>query len=1287
MGTLPHNFNIAASSGGGGGKADDCRQRYISSDLGFSYHFIPGASVPDSHVSVGGCSVAELQRLLKNEQSFRMKSLQDTVSDLESKLHQFRETMNVHTNNIMNAMVALNEASSGAYTESGGSRKPKSKAMDAASTHTDYAELKPSLRHVLVLHRQMLHNMISFLSADGALCNKNLAKAATESKADIMESVRNMFLVQYMPAVLSKRFYAAMYGAGFPAESCFTPSKSANIVEISDDGKLLTINNVSAKRSYVTSNPEKVPDPLFYHNAYHTRQLEKLLKSFGGANGLKNSGLRGIDAHLLIGNQGVGKNKIIDKFLNLLNLEREYIQLHRDTSIQSLTQIPSLKDGKIVYEDSPLIVAARSGRVLIVDEADKAPLEVVCLMKNLIEDGELLLYDGRRLITKSHSDRASSRDGFIPIHPDFKIVLLANRPGFPFLGNNFFKECGDVFQNILVIENLDKSSELKLLQSYAPNVNRETLLGIANTFEQLRAAHEARGEVSKGSRSGEINYPFSAREAVAIVKHLEAFPEDSIGDAVENVLAFEGCNSSLRKTIALIFQRNGLLVPVERVTFQDSEASSGDSALNRLFSRSLLRDQKYVSLTPIVDIPPPVDIGNYWECLSNNKIPLHTEAISTKKAALWGTVDRDVLPCSISPCRLFQFNEEFGRIQLTVSKAGSEYDPYERMFSNSTHENTSDLLNETTENVTVATMIGGGPGNLIHAITQNPLTLHSVVNLKVDNSDAPPAIVRHQLLTPDLSWKMMDRISNPVLLPLHSELGDSVAVLLPDMGMMLYVPPGAIAEQNSNTDDDCIRMIALPFMQTMVEKKIVGSGSGRQGHKSSSFMSKMLRNHGTNSGDRDVMMSEMCVSASGGHLVAMWSRKVNAEDMDTRTTDVSRGIDIHFMDPVALGTGSAEAVTKIHISNNDLRGLIPEFIKSSADLTSVRYLKDGEWLLSLSTADKEGSSITIPAVLSMGATPILAVASGENLHTIANKSLVLINGRQAPSSVFPELGTTGPGNSSLHAYQVAGEGLRVWPREESETGNTGFVSGYLKNWNSGTAFNGWMPHGAKGTVCFSNAKDDVAISVFSEALPGNRKCRQNCITELEVNDTKTCTSKRINLSSIEKYQNVLGDIPKYITDKNTIKKEFTVLSSMSESQVVGTALLGDGAGENSNMTAVVCYSNGVMRMFDTDELYLQKKLSDWRSLLGHNATKSESGSGGSVAAPSDQVQELLEKLKMHENLKSKPKTESSMPKHGKDDDKQHVGGNTWAGGSGGSDTAGMGECFMCLFYLYLNYPK
>ena len=41
----------------------------------------------------------------------------------------------------------------------------------------------------------------------------------------------------------------------------------------------------------------------------------------------------------MIGNQGVGKNKLTDRMLELLGAEREYFQLHRDTTVAALTQV------------------------------------------------------------------------------------------------------------------------------------------------------------------------------------------------------------------------------------------------------------------------------------------------------------------------------------------------------------------------------------------------------------------------------------------------------------------------------------------------------------------------------------------------------------------------------------------------------------------------------------------------------------------------------------------------------------------------------------------------------------------------------------------------------------------------------------------------------------------------------------------------------------------------------------------------------------------------------------
>lgn len=41
--------------------------------------------------------------------------------------------------------------------------------------------------------------------------------------------------------------------------------------------------------------------------------------------------------------------------------------------------------------------------------------------------------------------RVEGRENVIAIHPDFRMIVLANRPGFPFLGNDFFGTLGKWF--------------------------------------------------------------------------------------------------------------------------------------------------------------------------------------------------------------------------------------------------------------------------------------------------------------------------------------------------------------------------------------------------------------------------------------------------------------------------------------------------------------------------------------------------------------------------------------------------------------------------------------------------------------------------------------------------------------------------------------------------------------------------------------------------------------------------------------------------------------------------
>jgi MoxR-like ATPase len=134
------------------------------------------------------------------------------------------------------------------------------------------------------------------------------------------------------------------------------------------------------------SNSESKNQNGFFDNVTHKRVMRDLALDFS------------LGEHLLvIGNQGVGKNKLTDRFLELIQYPREYIQLHRDTTVQSLLVQPMLENGRIIYKDSPLLKAVQRGRVLVVDEADKAPVYITSILKSLVEQGEMDIADGRKI--------------------------------------------------------------------------------------------------------------------------------------------------------------------------------------------------------------------------------------------------------------------------------------------------------------------------------------------------------------------------------------------------------------------------------------------------------------------------------------------------------------------------------------------------------------------------------------------------------------------------------------------------------------------------------------------------------------------------------------------------------------------------------------------------------------------------------------------------------------------------------------------------------------------------
>ena len=90
-------------------------------------------------------------------------------------------------------------------------------------------------------------------------------------------------------------------------------------------------------------HPELVPDIVFYDNSAHSEHLANIAEELQ----------RGERHLLMIGNQGTGKNKLCDRLLQLLRWEREYMQLHRDTTVQSLTTVPTLRGGVVHCRMAP----------------------------------------------------------------------------------------------------------------------------------------------------------------------------------------------------------------------------------------------------------------------------------------------------------------------------------------------------------------------------------------------------------------------------------------------------------------------------------------------------------------------------------------------------------------------------------------------------------------------------------------------------------------------------------------------------------------------------------------------------------------------------------------------------------------------------------------------------------------------------------------------------------------------------------------------------------------------
>ncbi|XP_053996012.1 von Willebrand factor A domain-containing protein 8 isoform X1 [Hylaeus anthracinus] len=556
--------------------------------------------------------------------------------------------------------------------------RPLAKSEELHVIRSKYGEPSDALSSILELaHVLRSSGDPTLQSLAGSLSTRQLLRIAGRMHkfrtSDAYDAVQRACLTRFLPTVAKQALEDCCKRVGIvPTKSVPNEDIKCEIME-----NTVRIGNTVVDR-YSTKALTKVPDILFYDVPQHVALLESLLQDFSLGQNL-----------LLVGNQGVGKNKIVDRLLQLLNRPREYIQLHRDTTVQTLTLQPMVRDGKVVYEDSPLVQAVKLGHVLVVDEADKAPTHVTCILKTLVESGEMILSDGRRIVPSTNTVAQNSNT--IPLHPDFRIIVLANRPGFPFLGNDFFGALGDLFSTHAV-DNPSIDSEIQLLKRYGPNVDENIIFKLVKAFGELRNMAD----------QGLVSYPYSTREVVNIVKHLEKFPQESLANVVRNVFDFDRYSQEVFDTLVSVLHKHG--IPI------------GTSPTNVALARE-------ISL-------PTEKVCALWN-ISNERTVLHVQERYIKLKSPT-SLKQNVLPLDRVEARSALFTELQNYWNVPVDENG------------------------VVASLTVAKGANAnGTDDSIHILTTNPLKIYTMSL----NSDTIRETVIHGLVNPERGSRPMFAIS------------------------------------------------------------------------------------------------------------------------------------------------------------------------------------------------------------------------------------------------------------------------------------------------------------------------------------------------------------------------------------------------------------------------------------------------------------------------------------------------------------------------------------------------
>jgi cobaltochelatase CobS len=176
-----------------------------------------------------------------------------------------------------------------------------------------------------------------------------------------------------------------------------------------------------------------------------------------------------LDGALFVtGPKGIGKSTTIEQFYSRMNKPVFRVTGHERLEVSDLIGSMYLKDSKTEYSYGPLTLAALSGGILLFDEADACPPEVLVGLHGILEMGDQFV------IPENNAE-------IIPIKPGFRVIVTGNTAGGGDMSGEY---AGTTIQNSATLDRFNflqwdyplESIELEILKAATGNFLPEILL-------------------------------------------------------------------------------------------------------------------------------------------------------------------------------------------------------------------------------------------------------------------------------------------------------------------------------------------------------------------------------------------------------------------------------------------------------------------------------------------------------------------------------------------------------------------------------------------------------------------------------------------------------------------------------------------------------------------------------------------------------------------------------------------------------------------------------------------